>query len=90
MNPADDELNAQAQHAADILRLQEQLLQRMPEVPRHALQRMLLSLAESPADVRPFESGLAQGYILAAQQRHELSDAEAAALCAFVQELRDA
>lgn len=36
MTPADDELNAQAQHAAYIQHLQEQLLQRMPEVPRHA------------------------------------------------------
>lgn len=93
MTPANDAPPPQAQHQTDRLYLQGQLLQllaHMPAVPRHALEGLLLRLTENPGSVASFESGLAQGYILAAQQRNELTEDETAALCAFVQTLRNA
>lgn len=93
MTPANEVPPPQTQHEIDLQHLQgqlQQLLVRMPVVARHALEGLLLRLVENPSSVASFESGLAQGYILAAQQRNELTEDETAALCAFVQELRNA
>ncbi|WP_085618906.1 MULTISPECIES: hypothetical protein [unclassified Pseudomonas] len=64
------------------------LLELLPGVPRMALVSLLHDLAHGTLASREQETGIALGYIFAAQLRGEIGQAETEALRAFVNGLR--
>lgn len=77
-----------ASQLADLPTELHPLLELLPGVPRMALVSLLHDLAHGTLASREQETGIALGYIFAAQLRGEIGQAETEALRAFVNGLR--
>lgn len=90
--PAEIQARIEANYASDLAQLPAELypvLEQLADQPRYSLVGVLAGLSGSTSGVMPYELGLAEGMILAAVQREELTRSEYLALHLFVRSLEE-